>query len=189
MLKQIIKYAGLAVAAILVLYLGYIAGLEAKYYLEKWKMQRKVDTFNNAIIQMFKNDTYGGRTPEETYNLFVDALKKQDVDLAVKYFILDADRRERYQKEFNDKKQSGELEKYANAFPKWEEFEQIKDQENDWISQAMVEHRYYYSKSETVKLPDGAGGYIEHTWSPGDYIDYSIIFTKNINDIWKISSL
>lgn len=92
MFKEISKYIGVVVIAFLILYLGYVVGWEAKHYLDNWKMLRKVETFNNAIIQMFKNDTYGGKTPEETYNLFVDALKKQDVDLAVKYFILDIGR-------------------------------------------------------------------------------------------------
>ena len=188
MLKQISKYIGIVVIAILALYLAYMVILGAKYYLAKWEMARKVETFNNLVLQMFKDDTYGGKTPEETYNLFVDALKNQDVNLAVKYFILDTDRRARYLKEFNDKKQQGELEEYANAFPEWEEFEQVKDQENDWESQAMVEHKTYYSESKTVKLPDGAGGFIEHTFLPGEYVDQSIIFTKNL-DIWKISSL
>ena len=34
-------------------------------------------------------DTYGGKTPEETLAMFVDALKKGDIDLASKYFMLD----------------------------------------------------------------------------------------------------
>src|SRR3990167_10004055 len=34
-------------------------------------------------------DTYGGSTPEETLQLFIDALKKGDTELASKYFVLD----------------------------------------------------------------------------------------------------
>ena len=34
-------------------------------------------------------DTYGGKTPQETLDMFVDALKKGDVELASKYFLLD----------------------------------------------------------------------------------------------------
>jgi len=33
-------------------------------------------------------DTYGGKTPEETLNLFIEALKKEDLELASKYFVL-----------------------------------------------------------------------------------------------------
>ncbi len=185
MFKEISKYIGVAVIGFLVFYLGYIAGWEAKHYLDNWKILRKVDAFNNAIIQMFKNDTFGGKTPEETYNLFVDALKKQDVELAVKYFILDAERRARYKKEFNDKKQKGELEKYANAFPKWEEFTQVKDQENDWESQAEV--RFSKTIDKAMIIYDSLLGK-EREIQPGTYLQQDIIFTKNIN-IWKISSL
>ena len=39
--------------------------------------------------QVYAEDTYGGSTPEETLNLFIDALKRGDVDLASKYFVVD----------------------------------------------------------------------------------------------------
>lgn len=38
---------------------------------------------------LYANDTYGGKTPEETYQMFLAALQKQDIELASKYFILD----------------------------------------------------------------------------------------------------
>ena len=184
MFKMISKYIGIVVIAFLVLYLGYVVGWEAKHYLDNWKTIRKVDVFNNMILQIFKNDTYGGRTPEETYNLFVDALKKQDVDLAVKYFILDSERRARYQKEFNDKKQKGELEEYANNFPKWEEFTKVEDQESDWENQATIRYSQVVSEPITIYDPDLKK---ERVLPAGVYSN-TIIFTKNLN-IWKISSL
>jgi len=45
-------------------------------------------------------DTYGGKTPEETYGMFLQALKIEDIDLASKYFILD--RQEEYRQFFTD---------------------------------------------------------------------------------------
>lgn len=39
--------------------------------------------YENAM----KNDIYGGKTPEETLKMFIDALKKGDVELASKYFM------------------------------------------------------------------------------------------------------
>jgi hypothetical protein len=187
MLKGFSKYIGIIVIAILVLYIGYAVGMGAKLYLEKWKMAKKVELFNNTIIDMFKNDTYGGKTPEETYNLFVAALKKQDVDLAVKYFILDPERRARYKEDFEEMNNSGKLKGYGEKLPEWSKWEQIKDNYNDWESQAKVEHKSYYSTTEIVDLPDGKGGYIKTELPPGNYVDYSMVFTKNI-DIWKISS-
>jgi hypothetical protein len=39
--------------------------------------------------QKYKDDKYGGKTPEETYSMFLEALKKKDIELASKYFVLD----------------------------------------------------------------------------------------------------
>lgn len=41
-----------------------------------------------ALQKPYKNDKYGGKTPEETFDLFIAALKKEDVDLASKYFVI-----------------------------------------------------------------------------------------------------
>jgi len=41
------------------------------------------------IRKLYEEDTYGGKTPEETLALFIDALKKGDTDLAAKYFVIE----------------------------------------------------------------------------------------------------
>lgn len=42
-----------------------------------------------AYIKTMTEDTYGGKTPQETLDLFVSALRVQDVELASKYFMPD----------------------------------------------------------------------------------------------------
>src|SRR3989344_8825646 len=42
-----------------------------------------------AYVEAMTADTYGGKTPQETLDLFVSALEKEDIDLASKYFLLD----------------------------------------------------------------------------------------------------
>ena len=42
-----------------------------------------------AFEAAMRADTWGGKTPEETLAMFVDALKKGDIALASKYFMLD----------------------------------------------------------------------------------------------------
>ncbi|MBI5732511.1 hypothetical protein HY967_00940 [Candidatus Jorgensenbacteria bacterium] len=44
--------------------------------------------------EAMRNDTYGGKTPQETLNLFIEALKKDDIELASRYFILELDERD-----------------------------------------------------------------------------------------------
>ncbi|MFA5098969.1 MAG: hypothetical protein WC461_01990 [Candidatus Paceibacterota bacterium] len=51
-------------------------------------VQKYLDLVKNYEDAM-KNDTYGGKTPEETLKMFIDALKNDDVELASKYFVLD----------------------------------------------------------------------------------------------------
>ena len=187
--KKALKYPIIVISILAVIYFGTEAGYQARYKLELWKEYKSAEKFNQAIIDMFKNDTYGGKTPEETFNMFVGAIKNEDVDLAVKYFVLDLDRRENYRKKFNDLKTQGKLKEYGEDWPKWKEFKQIKDEDNDWENQAAIEHTYYRSQPQTVNLPNGAGGYIEHTFQPGYYVDYAPVFTKNTNGIWKIENL
>ena len=50
------------------------------------------DDYLNYIAERenaMKKDTYGGDTPEETLQLFIDALKAGDTTLASKYFVID----------------------------------------------------------------------------------------------------
>lgn len=42
-------------------------------------------------IEAMTADTYGGKTPQETLDMFVEALRAEDVELASKYFMLDTD--------------------------------------------------------------------------------------------------
>ncbi len=51
-----------------------------------YKWQKQTDKFQAALEQPYKEDTYGGKTPEETWGMFLDALKKGDIDLASKYY-------------------------------------------------------------------------------------------------------
>lgn len=54
------------------------------------------------LEKKYMADTYGGDTPEETLELFIDALKKGDTDLAAKYFVLD--KQEEWRKNLDDLK-------------------------------------------------------------------------------------
>ena len=56
---------------------------------DSFTSQQDVLDYFEQYKQAQNKDTYGGKTPEETLSLFVDALKKGDVKLASKYFVLD----------------------------------------------------------------------------------------------------
>jgi len=70
----------------------YILGtyrLQIENYFETQryeKMMAKYEKEKAEILEMQKNDTYGGKTPEETLDLYIQALKAGDIELASKYY-------------------------------------------------------------------------------------------------------
>ncbi len=67
---------------------GYFSP-EAKQAREAEQNYEKYVAWEKAYENAMRQDTYGGKTPEETLRMFIDALKKGDVDLASKYFMLE----------------------------------------------------------------------------------------------------
>ena len=58
-------------------------------WLRTWQEQRAAAAAQKQLERAYREDKYGGKTPEETLKLFIKALKKEDVALAGKYFLLD----------------------------------------------------------------------------------------------------
>lgn len=62
-----------------------------RYFSQEAKTQRNYQKYLDwqaNYEKAMKEDTYGGKTPQETLDMFIAALKKGDVDLASKYFVL-----------------------------------------------------------------------------------------------------
>ena len=93
---------------------AWYKGNEAKIETEA-RTRRIMETeqrYANAMAQ----DVYGARTPQETLDLFVRALRAGDLDLASKYFVLDEDlTHEQWRRNLRDKAEAGELSGIATA--------------------------------------------------------------------------
>jgi len=60
------------------------------YYLNYYNSpEQKALRYYADLEKQYAEDTYGGKTPEETLQLFIDALKAGDIDLASKYFVVE----------------------------------------------------------------------------------------------------
>jgi len=104
------------IVLILLLAIGLFSGFFIWFFNPQMRQARQlkkgIENFNQALKvaeEKYANDTYGGITPEETYQLFLEALKKQDIDLASKYFILD--KQEEYKNLFTQIKNNGQWDK------------------------------------------------------------------------------
>src|SRR3989344_4310089 len=65
--------------------------LASLYLLQNYfNPERKAERRLAELERLYAEDTYGGQTPEETLQLFIDALKAGDIDLASKYFVIES---------------------------------------------------------------------------------------------------
>lgn len=143
--------------------------------LTAYRYQKQLD----ELEKPYREDKYGGKTPEETFDLFIVALKKEDIDLASKYFTipkqeswratLDKYRTQKLLANF-----TAELEKTSKE---WERVE-IRDPD-------VVEFNSYITVDQATKLKFKDK---EFDVPIGNYLN-TTRFEKYPSGIWKISLL
>lgn len=95
---------------------------EARSAQQMQKNYESYQQWEQSYKDALRNDTYGGKTPEETLALFIDALEKEDVDLASKYFLIDEKlSREKWIAFLSKIKENGNLIKFADDLKKYDE--------------------------------------------------------------------
>ena len=78
-----------------VLFLVLLAGgvlwsvLNGMPYINNLRAKWEAQQLQNQWEKPYREDKYGGKTPEETFDMFLDALRKGDTELASKYFVVD----------------------------------------------------------------------------------------------------
>ena len=143
---------------------------------------KKLIEEHEAALKALREDTVGGKTPEETLQGFVEALKKRDFDLASKYFWLD--KQEEWKKGLIRTEEEGKIDEMIseleNAPKIWEE----KSIDNTSAVFSYKEHL----EERTVKLPNGAGGFIETVLPAGEYKQEIRFLFNEFSNVWKIES-
>jgi len=89
---------------------------EAKSNRETEQNYQKYLDWQKNYENAMKADIYGGKTPEETLKMFIDALKKGDAELASKYFMLEESGKinQKWAKGLQDTKDAGQFQYLAN---------------------------------------------------------------------------
>jgi len=82
----------------IIILIGGVFFVWEKYFSPQAKLNRqnaenyqKYLDWQKNYEDAMKNDTYGGETPEETLQMFIEALRNEDIELASKYFMLETD--------------------------------------------------------------------------------------------------
>lgn len=138
------------------------------FYWKVFFVKEKVmsgEEFIEYYEDLMRSDTYGGKTPEETLGFFVEALRKENADLASKYFRLDDDGgRSKWESYLNEVKKKGLLKQMADDIDKYAK----PDLEN-----IINENDFKY----VLRMEDGLVG-----------ADINMEFNE-FSGVWKIESL
>lgn len=105
--KKIILIVGVFTGACLVAFFLWFFYFNGDEYLNRLKVERR-------YVEAMKEDNFGGKTRQETTDLFIATLKSGDVELASKYFTMDKNlSRERWLKTLSIFKEQGLLDQIA----------------------------------------------------------------------------
>jgi len=119
--KRLFRFILLPIIILVLVAVGYFCYLFftnenfnwlVKTSIQAQRLQRAMEQYEKQL----KEDQYGGKTPEEAIQLFVDALKKGDLELASKYIVLE--NQEKYLKEMKDVQTRGMLPLMIRDFEK-----------------------------------------------------------------------
>lgn len=151
---------------VLFIVLGLIIAALAGYLVwEQYIGQEETRAYRELeqrYIKAMTEDTYGGKTPRETLDLFVTALKAGDVELAAKYFMLDDNlSREKWVRSLNILKEKGVLDDMARDIEKVGFYKKIDDSRQQFVV-------YNEDKTDSILIA---------------------MFFNTYTGIWKIESL
>ena len=173
--KTIFKsWTGVPVLILVVLVLIWgIPYLKSTYNV--WQINNEY----KKLAEPYLNDTYGGATPEETYDLFIEALKNDDIELASKYFVVY--KQDNWLKILQEYKKEGIILVFA------EELENTKKiwKKSDESTETMVSFTYQVLIEEAgTTIFEGQ----ELNIPAGNFTNESV-YIKYPNGVWKIEGL
>lgn len=89
---------------------------EARSNRETEKNYQKYLDWERNYNEAMKNDVYGGKTPQETLDMFIAALRAGDTELASKYFVLKEDGKidQKWADALRKTKEAGKIEETVN---------------------------------------------------------------------------
>ena len=179
------KIIGIVVALALALFVGITAlGIywpniqEYRYKLEAERFKKEVDAEKKRIADLEKADTFGGKTPEETFDMFLDALKKNDADLAAKYYDV------RVQEDAlnNLKKELSEKGNLGMSLAYFEDVRKGEKKCNEKADGCTFEYVYKTDKDETVKDELGNEIVVPKGEERNKFIDFK---NNQVSGLWK----
>ena len=107
---------------------------------QDWKFNKELKELTEETNRPYLEDTYGGKTPKETLELFIAAVEKEDFDLASKYFVLS--KQEEWRKELIEIKNENKMQEFLKPI--------LKEIDNLRLKEPIWETRENYISGDMV---------------------------------------
>jgi len=138
-LKKVLKIAGIIVGGTITLLAILYFGLS---WYGDWHFAKEIKQIEAETNRPYLEDTYGGKTPQETLQMFISAVEKGDFELASKYFILS--KQEEWKAAFVGAKKDDKLDVLMKVAKKASE--DIKNEKPVW----ETKNSYVYVNDENI---------------------------------------
>lgn len=130
MKKKIWLIGGLLILLVLIIW-GVVWGPQTfSFYWYEYLNRKHLAEFE-AAEEMYRTDTNGGETPEETLDLFVSALEAGDAGLAASYFV--PEKRGEMEKQFKAGFESGGVELLLGDLKKIEKGTSVNGDRHEFV--------------------------------------------------------
>jgi len=189
-IKFIIWFVILLFGVMTVVNLVLFGWYKLTQYINTKKVQQLAEELKKQEEEQYQKamaDTYGGKTPQETLKMYIDAVQKGDYELASKYFI-ESKREKEKQSLLNSKKE--DIENIIKIL------KQVRPRTKEEIDKILKSNYEYFIKDNNSNI-----SYEEYlkripSENPNEftmitYINgytFSVDFIKYPNNIWKIVS-
>ena len=126
-------------------------GLEKYNQSKQWQeIKKSAEAFQKAEQELYQKmmaDTYGGKTPEETLDMYIEAVEKGDYELASRYFVVE--------KQEEWKKELFEIEKVNKKNVFLEPLRQSKNSEGEYSESQQTFAIYKPVAINFILYPNG----------------------------------
>ena len=169
--KTTIKFniAGVGIAI-----LGVIALYTVRYFNPENRQIREAERLIEELKRQEREDPYGGTTPEETLRLFIEALKKGDVELASRFYIISEQEKQQKKLATFSKEEIGNIIIHVQSAQKGEIT--VKLNRATFSYTKKIVNGFIMINDKKISVPSGDA-------------EQTIEMIHNLNNIWKIISL
>lgn len=153
--------------------------LNGMQYINKLRANWEAQRLQAQWEKPYRQDTYGGKTPEETYDMFLTALRNGDTTLASKYFIIE--KQDNWKKTLEEYNRNNLLASFTqeleNTKKVWKKSDKSTETTASFKYEVLIEKGSKATiEGQEVEIP--AGNYANES-----------VFTKYPSGVWKIEGL